>query len=180
MDNTLQNLLTLVDQCCAASGNALRDFELEAWRQALACSPYLSTTVSQHWAWVETDFARTRWSKPLVWQDLEGLLEDLKHQGFDIDAQLRKLRNRVMMRLIWRDFSRQCRAQETVQQVSLLAEFCIQTAVACAGQELRERFGQPIGADSGNVQNLVTLAMGKLGAGELNLSSDIDLIFVYP
>ena len=180
MDNTLQNLLTLVDQSCAASGNALRDFELEAWRQALACSPYLSTTVSQHWAWVETDFARTRWSKPLVWQDLEGLLEDLKHQGFDIDAQLRKLRNRVMMRLIWRDFSRQCRAQETVQQVSLLAEFCIQTAVACAGQELRERFGQPIGADSGNVQNLVTLAMGKLGAGELNLSSDIDLIFVYP
>ena len=77
MDNTLHNLLALVDQSCAASGKALRDFELEAWRQALACSPYLLTTVSQHWAWVETDFARTRWSKPLVWQDIE----TLKPQG---------------------------------------------------------------------------------------------------
>ena len=180
MDDTRQNLLTKLEQRCALGGDTLTDLELEAWRQAVLYSPYLVATVSQHWAWAETDFARTRWSEPLVWSDLQVLLEELEQDGFDIDAQLRKLRNRVMARLIWRDFSRQCRAEETVQQVSLLAEFCIHTAVECAGQELRERFGQPIGAESGEVQHLVTLAMGKLGAHELNLSSDIDLIFVYP
>lgn len=180
MDNTLQNLLTLLDESCKHNGDPLRASERDAWRQALVCSPYLITTVSQHWAWVETDFARTRWCEPLVWADLEVVLKQLEQEGCDIEAQLRKLRNRIMARLIWRDFSRQCKAEETVQQISLLAEFCIRTAVDCAGHELRERFGQPLSLESGEVQQLVTLAMGKLGAHELNLSSDIDLIFVYP
>ena len=180
MDGALQNLLARLDQSLNVSGNGTRDSDLQPWRQALAASPYLVATVEQHWVWVQQDFAQTRWSKPLTWEDLEVQLAALRHEGDDVEAQLRKLRNRVMARMIWRDFSRQCRAQETVQQVSLLAEFCIQTAVICAEQELLERFGRPIGSDSGEVQHLVTLAMGKLGAYELNLSSDIDLIFVYP
>jgi glutamate-ammonia-ligase adenylyltransferase len=38
----------------------------------------------------------------------------------------------------------------------------------------------PIGEESGNEQEMIVLGMGKLGGGELNVSSDIDLIFVYP
>src|SRR6185436_13701330 len=40
--------------------------------------------------------------------------------------------------------------------------------------------GEPIGSDSGNVQRLHVVGMGKLGGRELNVSSDIDLVFVYP
>src|SRR3546814_6542923 len=40
--------------------------------------------------------------------------------------------------------------------------------------------GTPIGNESGQPQDLIVLGMGKLGGGELNVSSDIDLIFVYP
>ena len=47
-------------------------------------------------------------------------------------------------------------------------------------QTLVDQYGQPIGAESGAPQELLVIGMGKLGGGELNVSSDIDLIFVYP
>lgn len=184
MGNTPENgvpyLLALIDDKDREAGLELVQVDTPAWAKALASSPFLTTTVAQNWTWVARDYARTRWSQPLLREDLEELLQELKQGGLDDGAQLRKLRNRVMARMIWRDFSRHCNAKETVEQVSLLAEFCIEAALRCAQKELLERFGQPIGRESGKVQQLVTLAMGKLGARELNLSSDIDLIFVYP
>jgi len=92
---------------------------------------------------------------------------------------LREFRNREMLRIIWRDFSRQADLEQTLADVSLLAEAAIRYATARAEQQLQPRYGAPVGQESGLQQELVVLAMGKLGGRELNLSSDVDLIFTY-
>ena len=92
---------------------------------------------------------------------------------------LRKLRQAVMMRLIVRDLGGQASLDEVVRTMSDLARFCLQTALPVACASLQQH-GQPIGDESGSEQALIVIGMGKLGGNELNVSSDIDLIFVYP
>ena len=100
--------------------------------------------------------------------------EALLHSG------LRKFRRRQMLRIIWRDLTRLADTMETTGDMSWLADVTIKAAMDFLYAMLAERWGTPMGADSGQRQELVVLGMGKLGAGELNVSSDIDLIFTYP
>jgi len=92
---------------------------------------------------------------------------------------LRHLRQKVMSRLIARELAGLCDLTEAVSMVSDLAEVTVATALDWAVQS-DTRYGQPIGRDSGEVQELIVVGMGKLGGRELNVSSDIDLIFIYP
>ncbi|MDM1707439.1 bifunctional [glutamate--ammonia ligase]-adenylyl-L-tyrosine phosphorylase/[glutamate--ammonia-ligase] adenylyltransferase [Thiopseudomonas alkaliphila] len=94
--------------------------------------------------------------------------------------QLRLFRNRQQFRIIWRDLSRQAELGETCRDVSALADACIDAAYQWLYQQHCALFGTPIGRCSQQPQHLVVLGMGKLGAYELNLSSDVDLIFAYP
>ncbi|WOJ92520.1 bifunctional [glutamate--ammonia ligase]-adenylyl-L-tyrosine phosphorylase/[glutamate--ammonia-ligase] adenylyltransferase [Congregibacter variabilis] len=102
--------------------------------------------------------------------------------GSDDEATvvLRRFRQRQMLRIIWRDLNRLAPTLETTRDVSWLADACITHGLKHCTAELEAKYGQPLGSDSGEHQELVVLAMGKLGAHELNLSSDIDLIFTYP
>jgi len=93
--------------------------------------------------------------------------------------QLRRFRRREMQRIIWRDLNRLASLSETTRDVTLLAEACINVALDCLHPMVVADLGVPIG-QSGNEQRLLVIAMGKMGGGELNLSSDIDLIFAYP
>ncbi|MDO8268577.1 MAG: bifunctional [glutamate--ammonia ligase]-adenylyl-L-tyrosine phosphorylase/[glutamate--ammonia-ligase] adenylyltransferase [Moraxellaceae bacterium] len=93
---------------------------------------------------------------------------------------LRQQRNREMLRWIWRDVNGLCSVQELTRELSDFADACIELARQRAHAELVLRHGEPIGEESGVAQRLSVIGMGKLGAQELNLSSDIDLIFVYP
>mgnify|MGYP006073470343 FL=1 len=104
----------------------------------------------------------------------------LCRDGAELSGLLRQYRAWHMLRIVWRDFSRLADTLETVRDTSLLAEAAIAEALAISQAELENRHGVPIGRDSGEAQQLIVLAMGKLGAQELNVSSDIDLIFVYP
>src|SRR3989338_6049585 len=92
---------------------------------------------------------------------------------------VRKLRKQVMVKLILRDLNGLCDLDEVMQAMTALAELCIQYAQACLMQVLRAQYGTPLG-ETGAPQPLLVIGMGKLGGGELNVSSDIDLIFVYP
>ncbi len=92
---------------------------------------------------------------------------------------LRRLRQAVMARLIARDLAGLAPLDEVVTTISQLADFSIVRAEAAARASLA-RYGTPTGEDSGEAQQLIVVAMGKLGGFELNVSSDIDLIFVYP
>lgn len=93
-------------------------------------------------------------------------------------AALRRLRRRVLLTLITRDATGRADLSEVVGTMTALAELSIRAAVAAHARELAAVHGMPIGAD-GVPQDLIVVGMGKLGGGELNVSSDIDLIFVY-
>lgn len=93
---------------------------------------------------------------------------------------LRRLRQRVMARLITRDLGGIADLEEVVGTVTQLAEIAIRTAVAQLHGDLAAAHGEPLGAANGAPQLLHVVGMGKLGGGELNASSDIDLILVYP
>jgi [glutamine synthetase] adenylyltransferase / [glutamine synthetase]-adenylyl-L-tyrosine phosphorylase len=92
---------------------------------------------------------------------------------------LRNYRNHQMVGIIWRDLNRLVSPQATCYALSHLADTCIQAAVDFLYPRLCETFGQPLDKQ-GNPQGLFVIGMGKLGSRELNLSSDIDLIFAYP
>lgn len=92
---------------------------------------------------------------------------------------MRRLRNLVIATLIERDLNGAADMNEVVGTISEFADFAVQTHLAALMAEMVALHGSPIGEDSGAAQELIVLGMGKLGGGELNVSSDIDLIFVY-
>lgn len=92
--------------------------------------------------------------------------------------QLRLFRRREMVRIAWRDLAGWSDLDETLADLTALAEVCIQTALDFLYRQACQRWGTPTLAD-GTPFNIVVLGMGKLGAWELNYSSDIDLIFAY-
>ena len=83
------------------------------------------------------------------------------------------------VRIAWRDIAGTAGLEETMRDLSNLAKACIDFGVDSLYRSFCGRFGTPTDAN-GNFQPLIVLGMGKLGAGELNFSSDIDLIFVFP
>ncbi|NHA16141.1 bifunctional [glutamate--ammonia ligase]-adenylyl-L-tyrosine phosphorylase/[glutamate--ammonia-ligase] adenylyltransferase [Thioalkalivibrio sp. XN279] len=94
-------------------------------------------------------------------------------------TRLRAFRRGEMLRIAWRDLAGWAVLEETLGHLSELAEVCIRAADDWVHARLSARHGQPRGSD-GVVQRLLVIAMGKLGGGELNFSSDIDLVFLYP
>jgi glutamate-ammonia-ligase adenylyltransferase len=91
---------------------------------------------------------------------------------------LRQYRLREALRLIWRDVNRIDTVEQTLAGASALAEACLDLALAHAQRSLIARHGEPRD-ETGQAQRLVVLAFGKLGGGELNFSSDIDLILAF-
>ena len=95
-----------------------------------------------------------------------------------LSKHLRVFRRREMLRIVWRDIAGWAEFTETTHNLSLLAEAYIDTALSKLYQWQCETLGTPVNED-GVAQQLVVLGMGKLGAWELNVSSDIDLIFAF-
>jgi glutamate-ammonia-ligase adenylyltransferase len=98
----------------------------------------------------------------------------------ELGRNLRRQRTRQQVRIIWRDLTRQADLVETCRDLSDMADGSIDLAYRWLYDRHCQQFGTPTGRRSGEPQQMVILGMGKLGALELNLSSDIDLIFAYP
>ena len=94
-------------------------------------------------------------------------------------ADLRRLRRREMVRIAWRDVGGLADFEESVGDTSALADAIIAASLDRLHEWQCADLGTPIG-DGGEPQQLIVLALGKLGASELNFSSDIDLIFTFP
>ncbi|MBD3895562.1 bifunctional [glutamate--ammonia ligase]-adenylyl-L-tyrosine phosphorylase/[glutamate--ammonia-ligase] adenylyltransferase [Halomonas sp. ML-15] len=116
--------------------------------------------------------AQTEW--------LAELLQDAKDEAA-MQRVVRRFRRARMLGIVWRDLTRPPGIDmwATAGSVSRLAEVCLEGALGWLEAHHAERWGWPAERD-GEPQRLVVLGMGKLGAGELNLSSDIDLIFAFP
>ncbi len=92
---------------------------------------------------------------------------------------LRRLRARVMARIVARDLTGLGNLAEVTETMTTLAEVTVGHAAAVLTAVFDMRHGTPRSA-TGEAQELVVIGMGKLGGRELNVSSDIDLIFAYP
>jgi glutamate-ammonia-ligase adenylyltransferase len=151
-------------------------------------------------ALIETALRYSRYAQRLV-QGNPLLLEELQsqlHTPWDAQAMqaalasaaindeatlktaLRNLRKRVMLRLIVRDLAGLADLREVMSNASELAEVTVTFALERLAAWLSAQYGQPVGEESGAPQDMIVVGMGKLGGGELNVSSDIDLIFAYP
>ena len=97
----------------------------------------------------------------------------------ELKTVLRRVRQREMLRIAWRDLAGWTSLPETLEDLSELADACIEAALSKLAAWQAAETPAPLG-ENGQPAPLLVLAMGKLGAGELNFSSDIDLIFTYP
>jgi len=143
---------------------------------ALDYSPFLNQLVTRHPDWLKGLQASGRLEKNSP-PNAKQLAAGIDKNG--LNPALRQFRNREMMRLIWRDLNDLAPVDEILADLSTLADICQQAAVNYHTRVLEEKYGIPRSAD-GLAQKLIVIGLGKLGGCELNLSSDIDIIFCYP
>jgi glutamate-ammonia-ligase adenylyltransferase len=103
----------------------------------------------------------------------------LRRTAGDMFAALRRFRRAEAVRLVFRDVNGLDEVTDTLAATSELYEVLIAAALAHAERAARARHGTPRDAQ-GLPQALVVFALGKLGGGELNFSSDVDLVLAYP
>ncbi|WP_064605940.1 bifunctional [glutamate--ammonia ligase]-adenylyl-L-tyrosine phosphorylase/[glutamate--ammonia-ligase] adenylyltransferase [Photobacterium sp. J15] len=92
---------------------------------------------------------------------------------------LRAFRRQEMTWIAWRDFTGKASLNQSLEHLSQLAEALIMEAYNWLYTQCCQEWGTPVN-EQGEAQPMLILGMGKLGGGELNFSSDIDLIFTYP
>ena len=154
---------------------------LSAEAQAvLTFSDFVCDSMVAHPAWLleleQRPPEAQEWQHYAAW--LQSELQEVDDEAALMRA-LRLFRRRIMVRIAWAQTLQQVPTEISLQQLSVLAETLIITArdwlyAACCGE-----WGTPCNRD-GVPQPLMILGMGKLGGGELNFSSDIDLIFAWP
>ena len=113
-----------------------------------------------------------------VRESMQTTLAALRERGADTGTALRTLRQLVMERLVTLDCDQQAPLAAVTRAVTELAEIALDAACVQAFAELDDRYGAPT-TPSGERAQLWVVGMGKLGARELNVSSDIDLIYVF-
>ncbi len=151
-------------------------------QRILALSEFAQRVATQQRDWFLASINQGQFEAPLEEAQLLRELADAASAADDLNEhkrQLRHLRNRYQLWIIWRHLSG-APLEETTRTLSLVADRFIDAALKAAEQRETQRAGAPRGAQSGALQQLVVFGLGKLGGRELNLSSDIDLIFAYP
>lgn len=146
-------------------------------RYAVACSPFVARLFTKD-ARLLNDLLENLHSA----YQLSNMQSFLSQQNIvdevSLKRALRLLRSQVMARIIVRDLNGFADLQEVMQTTTQLAECVLNTAVDYLNTWLVHAYGQPVDAQ-GSAQRFIVIGMGKLGGGELNVSSDIDLIFAY-
>ncbi|MBN1007946.1 bifunctional [glutamate--ammonia ligase]-adenylyl-L-tyrosine phosphorylase/[glutamate--ammonia-ligase] adenylyltransferase [Amphritea pacifica] len=197
LSQLIKNLPPLIQPCaalnvekCSGSLEHLSDSETglqQALIRVLAGSDYVADQLSRH---------------PRLLDDLSGsgdlfsaypantYQQRLERRLAEVDSEeqlhsvLRQFRQREMVRIIWRDLTRATDMRGTTADLSALADACIDQTLTWLYDDCCSKWGTPHSTPAdgspAQPQKLVVLGMGKLGAYELNLSSDIDLIFAYP
>jgi glutamate-ammonia-ligase adenylyltransferase len=146
----------------------------------VACSEFAAKTLLRDPLWFVANV--TSFSASPDDQELAEFVESIATSDADIaqvKTELRRYRHRQLLRVLWREVQGIADLDETLQQLSLIADRLLDAATRYAVTQLQTRFGDVRNA-RGQIIPLVILGMGKLGGRELNFSSDIDIIFCYP
>ncbi len=151
---------------------------IEILARTLGGSPYMAEILirdPQHFYWVtDPQILNSRRKKREIQRELVRTLKALGDETKQLDY-LRFVKRREMLHIGVRDLLRLCSVEDTLTALSTLAEALISTAHWICASALRREYGIPAGTFTG----FTILAMGKLGGGELNFSSDVDLIYLY-
>ncbi len=145
------------------------------------CSDYVSQMGMRHPEYVLDSLDAEGRMPPRSDDELRGWLAGRLNgvvEEAGLKASLRELRHRELIRIAWRDLLGDADLDEVMHDLTRLADTLVQGALGWLQEQLRARYGTPRDRN-GEAQSLVVLGMGKLGGGELNFSSDIDLIFGY-
>jgi [glutamine synthetase] adenylyltransferase / [glutamine synthetase]-adenylyl-L-tyrosine phosphorylase len=143
---------------------------------------------SEHSRFLQTQLTARPWlaprvakllDRPLERADLLAFLDEEPLTDANLGQRLRRLRAYVYAHAMVRDLNGLAPLPEVTGAMTMLAEIAVETSQRVLTAQLAERHGLPCNA-AGEEQALIVIGMGKLGGGELNVSSDIDLIFVYP
>jgi glutamate-ammonia-ligase adenylyltransferase len=169
-----------LDRMRGADGFAeLPDATIHKIEHLVACSEFAAAVVQRDWAWF-VDAIGSLDDVPDT-RELDELVAEV-HDMEDVDDAkpvIRRFRHRWMVHVLWRELTGAASLEETLAALSDLADRQLDAAARLATKLVRERFGIVRNANDEPV-DLVILGMGKLGGRELNFSSDIDLIFLYP
>ena len=154
---------------------------IEQLQKTLHASQYAEQVLSLHQATLEHDYAIDQFQQSLSTAQIQQLVYDHLVNIQDENTWmkvLRILRARLMFRWIWQDANQLTNVVKLTRELSDFADACIVAAKDFARIPLLAKHGEPMGYN-GKIQDLIVIGMGKLGAQELNLSSDIDLIFAF-
>jgi [glutamine synthetase] adenylyltransferase / [glutamine synthetase]-adenylyl-L-tyrosine phosphorylase len=147
------------------------------WQIAIDHSRYLANLFTAQPA-IATELA-SRWQQPL---SEDCLLNPLKRDfanDDEVKQALRRLRQQSMAHIMIRDLCGLAPLAEVVESMTLLADVTTNFALDYYHRQLVDTYGEPLD-HAGHAQRLLVIGMGKLGGRELNVSSDVDYIFVYP
>jgi len=101
------------------------------------------------------------------------------HWGLErFNQKIREHRHTECLRIAWRDVNHLAQLEQTLADLSFLAEQLLQASFEFHFHLLSQRFGEPQ-TETQNHSRFCIIGMGKLGGNELNFSSDLDLLFVY-
>ena len=146
----------------------------------VASSEFAGTTVLREKDWFLEKVAS--FDQPADTEELDTLVAEIASSDAatgEVQSRLRRFRNRYMLRVLWREVHELATLEETLMALSLLADRMLDAACQYAENSMASRYGV-VRDTAGNKVPIVVLGMGKLGGRELNFSSDIDLIFLYP
>ncbi len=144
--------------------------------KAVATSEFLRRVALAQWPDLQRDLAQ---APGRVLQQFEASLSDALDDTETVRRELRRFRDRFMARLLLDELGARADVEDTLQGLSDLADCAVRIATRAARRVVAGRFGDLLD-ESGQPIPLIVLAMGKLGGRELNFSSDIDVVFVYP
>ena len=151
---------------------------LEVLMRTLGASPYMAEILirdPQHFYWLtDPQTLSNRRKKRDIQREVAQTLSVLEGERTQLDY-LRVAKRREMLHIGVRDLLRICSVEETLAALSVLAEVLISMAYWSCASALRRELQIPKNVFTG----FTVLAMGKLGGGELNFSSDVDLIYLY-
>ena len=152
-------------------------------RRVLGASEFVTRHAVRSPGWVaallhDRDRDRPR-DRRTYQQRLDRLMpSDMTAAATELPTVLRRFRKEEMLRIAWRDLAGRAPLEEILNELSHLADVCIQSALGILHASLARQYGHPTDKNGRPLQ-MVVVGMGKLGARELNFSSDVDLIFAF-
>jgi glutamate-ammonia-ligase adenylyltransferase len=148
--------------------------------RVVAASEFAAGILLRDWAYWRGRLGKL--ASPADPHELEAFVAGVAASGAaveEVKSRLRRFRDRYMLGIVWREVNGTAALEETLAALSALADRMLAAAGQYAESRLEQRYGR-FRDRNGEPVPLIVLAMGKLGGGELNFSSDIDIVFLYP